>query len=115
MNEEEKQILVRFIDKCLNSKIWDNIDKPITENIELTRKKGFRLKLEKNEETALLLETLEIYEDMFNDDWLPEKMMGLSLDKAKIFLTRIRDIVLHSENKEIEEKLIATHQEILAD
>lgn len=115
MNEEEKQILLHFINKCLNSKVWNNVNKPITENVELTREKKLRLKLEKNEETALLLETLEIYEDLFNDDWLPEKIMGLSPEKAKVFLSEIKKIVLNAKNDEIEKKLKDTHQAILCD
>ena len=116
INKNWKKSLILFIDDILELEIWINkksfiyyrksIDDYFEQSIEYK-------KIRKDNKFNLLIKTLEEYSFALEDDWLlVDKIIGLDIKKAYSFLEEIKNILLNSEDNEIENQLIDTYKKI---
>lgn len=115
-NKNWKKSLILFIDDILELEIWINkksfiyyrksIDDYFEQSIEYK-------KIRKDNKFNLLIKTLEEYSFALEDDWLlVDKIIGLDIKKAYSFLEEIKNILLNSEDNEIENQLIDAYKKI---
>jgi len=110
--------IISFINDILVLEIWQNENSPIFygksfddyfDNYKVYQQ------MKENENLSLLMETIEFYSNALEDDWLPKKIVNLDIANAYLFLNKIKDILLNSDENEIEKNLISTYHEIKKD
>ncbi len=115
VNENWKGLVLLFIEDILKLKVWKNENSPIfyQKSIEdYFQDESMYKKLKEDEKFTLLFETLELYSNALDGDWLPPKIIGLDINQAHIFLKEIKNILRDFSNEGIENKLIDRYQKI---
>jgi len=123
MNQQAKKSMIEFIDAILTFKSWNNTGEPLLfdENIHNKGKDIYDYfddfsiyrEMEDNNTFELLMDTLNIYNNSIDNDWLPNTIIGLPIPKAYLFLKEIKNIILTSEDKDIEDALIDARNKLL--
>lgn len=115
-----QQGIIRFIDLILNLKCWNDtaseiwfdkqnntIDKNKTNILANFDDMGEEFINAKNKQDyELLFFSLNCYAEIFDyGDWLPNEVHSLPIPMAYEFLQEIKQIVIYSNDNEVEEKL----------
>ena len=125
MNQQAKKSMIEFIDAILTLDAWHNIGSVLLFP-ESTKNKGLELRnyfddinilwdMDKDDNFELLIDALKSYDSALEDDWLPNLIIGLPIPKAYLFLKDIREIILTSEDKDIENDLIEARNKYVDD
>lgn len=124
-----QQGIIHFIDFILNLKCWSDtsseiwfdkqnntIDKNKTNILANFDDMGVEFIKAKNKQNyELLFFSLNCYAEIFDyGDWLPDEVHSLPIPIAYEFLQEIKQIVIHSNDNEIEKKLKSKFIELKA-
>jgi hypothetical protein len=98
---------------------WQNPDSPgsahILELAQRLAQPSLYADFRRTPDGAYLLEILEAYESAFNDDWLPEEVVGLSLARAREFIQAIADELVLSTSSDAIMKLRMRYSKLSAE
>jgi len=125
MNQEIRKSILAYIEAILTLKGWKNIGEVILLDDSL-QNRGKHIddyvnnmqqyeKIMEEPNFNLLLDTINCYSNALQDDWLPDYIIGLPIPKAYLFLKDIREIILTSEDKDIENDLIEARNKYVDD
>jgi len=125
MNQEIRKSILAYIEAILTLKGWKNIGEVILLDDSL-QNRGKHIddyvnnmqqyeKIMEEPNFNLLLDTINCYSNALQDDWLPDYIIGLPIPKAYLFLKDIREIILTSEDKDIENDLIEARNKYVGD
>ena len=125
MNQEIRKSILAYIEAILTLKGWKNIGEVILLDDSL-QNRGKHIddyvnnmqqyeKIMEEPNFNLLLDTINCYSNALQDDWLPDYIIGLPIPKAYLFLKDIREIILTSEDKNIENDLIEARNKYVGD
>jgi len=125
MNQEIRKSILTYIEAILTLKGWKNIGEVILLDDSL-QNRGKHIddyvnnmqqyeKIMEEPNFNLLLDTINCYSNALQDDWLPDYIIGLPIPKAYLFLKDIREIILTSEDKDIENDLIEARNKYVDD
>jgi hypothetical protein len=87
--------------EIFSSSRWSHPDTPGSAHIlsigERVKSQDAFVVFRNTEEGKFLLGVIESYEDALNDDWMPLEIIGLPLDKAKLFIHAVWEELRQSE------------------
>jgi|SaaInlStandDraft_1057018.scaffolds.fasta_scaffold163667_1 hypothetical protein len=108
--------IIAVIDEIIESTRWQDSDTPKPNGIKelctrVTGPTAYKSYIE-TEEYKLLIEVIESYEASLNDDWMPYEIEGLNLEKAFIFITKIKQIVISESPQNYQSMIIDLYHQI---
>lgn len=119
MNKIVREALLEYVNDLIKLNVWNNNKSLIFHNCDM--QSYFKINniwnLLQENKYELLLKTLQSYEEaLIHHDWLlQDKIEGLSIPKAYLFLKEIKDILENNvPDKEMENELINRYKMIIS-
>lgn len=117
MNKMVKEAFLEYVNDLIRLNVWNDNKALIIHNCDMQAYSNISniWNLLRENQYELLLNTLQSYEEaLIHHDWLlQDKIEGLSIPKAYLFLKEIKDILENDvPDKEIEKELINRYKQI---